>query len=380
MTLRDRVTAAAAMLAGRLSTAAQLPATPGDVAQVSDMPADVAAAFGINTTPGISTDPISRKDAMLVPAFARGRDTIAGTVGKMALRASDKSTGNEVDRPFLVQPNPNTTRQYELTWTVDDLICGPVAWWWIDAWDADGWPSIGWRIAPNRVRVQSGQVYVDGVAVTNPRRLIRFDSFHDGALTTAAVTLRGALALEKAVAMYADNPAPQVVLYDKRPIDQDVKELEDTKVSALLDRWKAAGRTSPVRWVNRLVGIDKVGWSPAELDLSKQRDAAAVAVARHLNMPNRQVNAAAVGDSMTYSTTQADRTELVETTLDPYLCAIEQRLSMPDICPPGQLVDFDRDSYTLGSATDRLNNAKLFVDAGLGDVTEARRRYLRIGG
>lgn len=377
MSIRTRLAQALEVLAS--ASTVQLPPNPGDVAQLADLPADVAAAFGISTTTAVSTAPISRAEAMMVPAFARGRDSIAGTIGGMNLRLRDIATGNRIDSSFLSQPNPNTTRQYELAWTVDDLICGPVAWWGVER-DTDGWPVVGWRIAPSRVRVTPDAVYVDGAPVDNHAgTLIRFDSIHDGVLKTAAVTLRGALALERAVAMYAENPAPQVILYDKRPLDQDVKELDDTKVTALLQKWLAGGKSSPVRWVNRLVGVDKLSWSPAELDLSKQRDAAAVAVARHLNMPNRQVNAAAVGDSMTYSTTQADRTEFVETTLEPYLTAIEQRLSMPDVCRPGQAVDFDRASYTLGSATDRLNNAATFVQAQLGDVAEARRLYLGLG-
>lgn len=367
------------LLGPEMSTAATvaLPVNPGDVAQVADMPPEVAAAFGINP---LAAGPITLTDALRVPAFSRGRDLIAGTGGKLRLRSRHRTTLQTVPRALLDQPNPNTTSQFELTRTIEDLMCYPVAWWEVLGYDLDGRKAAARRIDPRRVHVdRDGVIHLDGVRLADPdRALIRFDSFHRGVLLTGAPTLRAALAIERAVARYADNPRADGYLYDKRDYDPTTPELPTDKILENLAKWDEGNRTNPTRWLNRSTGYEKLTWSPVELGLSDAREGTAVQVARVLNLPNRQVNAAVVGSSMTYSTTMADRAEFLETTLDNYLVCIEQRLSLDDITPPDERVDFDRDAYVLGSAADRLALAAGAVGAQLMDVDEARQRYLNL--
>lgn len=368
-TVADRARAA-------LATASQLPLVQGDVAQVADLPPEVQAAFGIAPGDG---QPITRKDAMRVPAFARGRNTIAGTVGLLSLVEVKAGQVQPDVRPLLVQPDVNTTRQHTLTWTVDDLLCHGLAWWQTDERDAFGWPLHGHRVAPGRVQVDRsrGRADVDGNEVPL-RDLIRFDAPHEGVLSYGGDVLRGALALERAVKRYADNPEPSALLFDKRPIEADTPELPKTKVKELLATWRNENANSSTRWLNRMVGYQRLSYTPAELDLTAARQQAAVQIARLLGMPSRQVNAPSES-GMTYQNVSADRQEVLDTTCAAYLTAIEQRLSMNDITPRGRLVAFDRDAYVAGTLNDRIGNAAEFVSAGLGDVDEARGRYLGLG-
>ena len=343
-----------------------------DALQVEDLPPDAAAAFGINT----STATITRREAMLVPAFARGRNLIAGTIGRMSLVCTTADR-KPVDNALTRQPDPTTTTQWQLTWTVDDLLCYGIAWWHVLGTDVDNFPIAARRVHPHRVgRSAAGQPTLDGRTVTDGE-LIRFDGWHEGVLRFGATTLRAALALERATAMYADNPHPTGFLYDKRPLDLDAPDLSNDDARALVQEWDTASRTNPTRWLNRSTGYEALSWTPAELQLSEQRNQTAVQIARLLGLPSRQVNAPSESSS-TYSTVQMDRAELVDMTLATYLTPISQRLSMDDVTRPGQLVDFDVSGFILGSEADRIANARDFVAAGLGDANEARQRYLNL--
>lgn len=357
---------------GATVTASSVVTGGGDVAQVSDLPADVQAAFGVY--PGAGT-PIPRKEAMQVPAFARGRNVIAGTIGTLTLetwRDRERVPG----RVLLEQPDPQTTRQYVLTWTVDDLICYGVAWWLVLERDRWGYPVRAERLARHRVNADptTRRVYVDGRPVADAD-VIRFDGPHEGVLTFAGDVLRGALALERAVKRYADNPQPSGYLYDKRPLELDAKDLTAAQRAAVLDAWNEANRLTPTRFLNRSMGYEALSWDPTTLDLHNARQQAAVQVARALNMPSRQVNAPSE-TGMNYQNVSADRTELLDVTLGMYLTAIEQRLSAPDITPAPLTVRFDRDGFTRGTTRERIDNAARFVGAGLGTADEARETYL----
>lgn len=361
-----------------LATAAQLPLVQGDVAQVADLPADVQAAFGINPGDG---QPITRKDAMCVPAFARGRNTIAGTVGLLALVETRAGAVIPEVRSLLAQPDRNTTRQHTLTWTVDDLMCEGLAWWLVDerAPQPSDFPTRAHRVHPSRVQIDrvNGTATVDGVRVET-RDLIRFDAPHEGVLRYGGDVLRGALALERAVKRYADNPEPSALLYDKRPIDADVKPQTEGEIDSMLTRWRNKNANSSVRWLGRMVGYERISLTPHELDLTAARQQAAVQIARLLGMPSRQVNAPSES-GMTYQNVSADRQEVIDTTCAVYLAAIEQRLSMDDITPRSRAVSFDRDAYVAGTLSERIENAAAFTEAGLGPVDEARGRYLNLG-
>jgi len=360
-----------------LATAASLPATSGDIAQVQDLPPEVAAAFGINTETGT----ISRRNAMRVPAFARGRNVIAGTGGRLSLNAWGFNQDGRpaiFRRQLLEQPDPNTTLQFTLTWLLDDMLCHGVGWLLVLERDGWGYPTRAERVSRDRITVNQvdGTVYVDGVRKAD-QELIRVDAHHEGALKFGAVALAGALALEEAVTRYAKNPQPNAVLYDKRPLEADVPELDMTAVDLLLEKWRAGnlGATS-VRWLNRMIGVEFPTWNPQQLQLVEARQQAAVNVARMLDLPSREVNAP--GETgMTYVNTIAARSDRLQA-VEPYLVAIEQRLSMGDITPPNQVVKFDRDGYIAGTPAEQLQLAVQAAGGPVMTVDESRARYLQL--
>jgi HK97 family phage portal protein len=74
----------------------------------------------------------------------------------------------------------------------------------------------------------------------------------------------------------------------------------------------------------------------------------------------------------TYSNVSAERRSLVDFSLRPYLDVIESRLSLDDITPRGQCVEFDLDDFLRGNPTERVDVLVKLLQAGIITVPEAR--------
>jgi phage portal protein BeeE len=75
---------------------------------------------------------------------------------------------------------------------------------------------------------------------------------------------------------------------------------------------------------------------------------------------------------MTYANVQDERRQFVSLSLQPYITAIEQRLSMNDITPSTQYLSFDLDSgFLRANPIERLDVIEKMLTLGLIDVQEA---------
>ncbi|WP_380166600.1 phage portal protein [Jannaschia sp. R86511] len=361
---------------------ASLPAVQGDVAQVADLPAGVAEAFGINVT----QSRVTRDHAMRVPSVRRARAIICPTVGGMPLRAmrlpaaangrpaptSPDST--PVFRQMLARPEPDTVRSSTLTWTVDSLLFHGVAWWYVTGRDAQGFPLEVERVDVSRVQVDAAErVQIDGVLVRD-EDVIRFDAPDEGVLNTSAELLCTALDLLRTTRVMSQPTAPLTVLRDLRTDGEPVSR-EDA--DGILDDWERNRRRRALAWVPANVGVEHPDWDPAKLGLSESREQTAIDVARAFNLPASWL-AAPDGGSLTYRNARDLRTDLVGLTLAPFMTAITERLSMPDVTPRGQVVEFDTSGFLAGSRRDRIDDAAAAVGAGLMSVDEARREFLQL--
>lgn len=343
----------------------------GDVAQIAHLGTAVAAAFGINLT----TDYVTRREAMTIPAVRRGRQIVAGTIGTLALqgvRLAPDGGETVLDRALLRQPDPNATRQFTLTWTVDDLLFNGVSWWRITAKDFYGFPVSAWRVPRERVAIDfaEGVVRIDGVVVPDSE-LIRFDGPDEGILNTSGRTLRTCILLEEAARRFARLDIPLGIF---TPAD-GAPEMDAKKVKALLDEWEAVRKDRTTGYVNKSLKYEPVQFNAQQVELSATRSFQDAECARLFNLPPRYVGASS-GDSMTYSTVESDRRELLDLSLAPYVSAINQRLSMDDVTPRGQLVRVDTLPLLRGDTKTAMETAKAGLDAGLIDEREARNDFV----
>lgn len=348
-----------------------------------------AAAFGIPIE-GYA-DAVTRDVAMRVPAVRRGRQLIAGTIGTLPLTCARRREDGQVEpvrRVLLDQLDPRTTPAYTLTWTVDDLLFYGVSWWRVTDRDATGYPTAVEWLTRDRVTVvpatatQLGRVFVDGREAAD-RDLIRFDGTDGGLLADGgADTIRLALSLARSSKRVADDDWSGLVLR----LVEGATELSSTPGSAgdgtnrsqvekLLDDWAAARRSRSTGYLNGAVQPHNVGVNAKDRQLTELAQLVSSELARMLNLPPSRIGAPQ-GSGMTYANTEADRRDLVDTTLALYLTPIAQRLSMGDVTPAGQRVAFDLSAYLRGTVTELVNAGAAAITAQVASPAEVRTNWL----
>lgn len=330
-----------------------------------------AAAFGISTDGAT----VTREQAMRVPAVRRGRALIAGTIGTLpllALREDSAGGVTPVPRTLLDQLDPRTTPAWTLTWTVDDLLFHGVSWWRVTGRDATRYPVSVERLAPGRVTVElnSGRAFVDGRPIADAD-LIRFDGPDEGVLAYGGPTIRLALALTRAGQRVADDDVPTGML---RPAE-GAPELSTDQVRQLLDEWQAARRERSTAYLNQAVTYSTVAFDAKSRQLTELAALVSSELARLLNLPASRIGAPQ-GSGMTYANTEADRRDLVDTTLAQYLAPIYQRLSLGDVTPNGQRVVVDLTGYLRGSTTELVAAGVQAIGAGIATAAEVRTSWL----
>jgi HK97 family phage portal protein len=346
-----------------------------------DVTAAIAEMYPVNPmnlgyTPDMGyLQPISRRAAMTVPAVARARNIIAGTIASLEICTYIETTESKIpNRSVIKQPDPSLARTTTVCWTVDDLLFYGVAYWQIlDLAPEDGRVLNARRIDPLRVNTRTDSTgvlilsyTVDGVDV--PMRgvgsLIIFWGPDEGVLARASRTINAAIELESAALRMAQEPVPQMVLRNEgMNLPPDQKE-------ALLTAFKSARRTRSTAYVEGPINLEVVGLDSAQMQLTEARAYTANELARVMNIPAWYINAEA--SNFTYSNVSSERRTLLDFSLRPYIDSIETRLSMDDITPRGQYVEVSMDDFLRGNPTERVDVIVKLLESGIINIDEAR--------
>lgn len=319
--------------------------------------------------------PLTLDMALSVPAVRRGLNLIAGTIGGLPLVRWRGVT--RLDAGYLDQPEAFRPYSVTMAATIRDLLTRRYAWWRVAARDWTGFPSSVIRLDPEYVSVQhvwgtdevmSQQAQYKGVPVS-PGDLICFEGPDEGLLFHGRAEILTALALEAAASRYAAPEMPTGVLQQNGSYG-----LTEPEIDALLDRWERSRRRHATAYLNEGVQyLPVVRSTAAEMQLVEAREECALQIARLLGLPPRYM-AVTSGDSMTYSTLESERRDLVDLTLSPYINAVQGRLSMADRngTPRGQEVKFSLHAFTRGEPLERAQRYNLLIPLGVMDAKEAR--------
>ena len=325
---------------------------------------------------GVTSTVVSRREALSVPACARGRNIIVGTAASLELHVKRKFDETRVEpTPTIIsQPDKNMPTAVVYGMTAENLLFHGVAYWQIKEIDpATGRPSqIRWIDAPrvSQILDSTGEIVI-GYQLEAQRvpdngigSLIQFTGIDpDGVLNRGGRTLRTAAALERAVFNYAETPTPSVVLKANVPMDSN-------KATAILTAWKQARQTKGTAFLSDNVDMQSVGFNAADLQLTEAREYLAKEIARLMNIPAYYLDAST--NTMTYSNVTAERRALLDFSLRPLLTAIEQRLSMDDITVSTQYVEYDLDDFLRGNPLERADVYSKLIPLGVLTVEEAR--------
>ena len=320
----------------------------------------------------------TRQLAMSVPAVARARNIICGTIGSLPLTTFNRITGQYVDPHRVInQPDPRVAGFVIYNWLAEDIWFYGVGYGQVLEMYAatDGGRVRAWtRVAPDRVTVNTNantteivSYSVDGKAVplTGVGSLIRFDGPDEGFLHRAGKTVSAAVYLENAAVNYAKEPAPSMV------IKSNGTNLTSERISSLLNAWKSARQTRSTAFLNADVDLKEFGFDPKSLQLAEARQYVALELARAAGIPAYFLSAETT--SMTYSNAVSERRSLVDFSLRPILKAIEERLSLPDFVPNPVMVRFDLDDFLRGNALERAQVYEILNRIGAMSIEQIQR-------
>ena len=331
----------------------------------------------------------SRHDAMSVSAVARARNLIAGTIASMPLDVFVTDIATQERRqvapmPWVEQPQVDVPRLTTVAYTVDSLWFYGRAYWMVtEVYQEDGRPRRFRWINPLDVTFDTDlytglitRYYykLSPVPTSGVGSLVVFTSIDEGLLIRAGQTIRTCIELEKSALDFARNPAPSITLKNTG------MDLPSEQVQTLLAGWRESRRATggAVAYLSAAMEMDSVGFSPKDLAMVDAREFQVAEIARATGLPPAMLGAPAGG--LTYQNVQAERRGLVDLALQPYMSAIEQRLSMDDVTPRGTTLMFVPNDFLRATPIEEAQLLSVLLDREVITIDEARRRIGEPGG
>jgi len=335
-------------------------------------------SFNTNSTFGYNGIGIDRNFALQVASVSRCRNLIAGVISSIDLALYKKSTGEKLGTPvWLEQPDIRQPRSVTISATVDSLIFYSIAYWRVTSLYADdGRPSGFEWVANNRVTYTTDKYgtevkdyFVDGdlVPMAGIGSLVTFQSLLPGVLLTASTTIRAAYDIQKAAAVSAATPMPTGILKNSGA------DLPETQIQGLLAAFKSARQNRSTAYLTSTLDYVPTSFSPKDMAYTEASQYLSTEIARSMNVPAYMISSD-MNNSMTYQNILDGRKEFVAYSLQPYISAIEDRLSMNDITNSQNQVRFAvDDTFLRVDAKDRLDIIEKMLNLDLIDTEQARQ-------
>jgi hypothetical protein len=318
---------------------------------------------------GIEPRTLDRAAAMRIPAVARARHIIAGTVARIELGAyrGDTRLTGPAEPSWIRSTDGAVSPLHRMLWTVDDLMFYGWSLWEVTARAADtdgGFPlrlarvPMGeWQLEDGtgrvlRYRLVDARVGWSWVPVP-ARDVVLIPGGHEGLLADGQDTLAHAADLQQSAHNAARHPSAYLGLKQTSgtPLKRRSEDPAEVTVDTILTDWRHA-RNNPsgggVAWLGGVEAVE-LGSFDAHL-LESGRNAAAVDVARHASIPADLIDATVTESSLHYSTSRDNDRRFVDYGLGLYMGAISARLSQDDVTPRGQRVAFDLERWLGGAA------------------------------
>lgn len=284
---------------------------------------------------------VSRHDAMTVPSVARARNLICGTVASIPLEYYNKKTGEVIAAPrWINQLSENQPSFVTLTWICDSLMMYGVSYLLVKSrYSEDGRPASFEWVANTRVTfttdtygISVTQYYIDANPV-DMNDIVTIQGFDEGILDRGGRTIQAAIDVERAAAQNSANPQPAGFLKNTGA------DLPPNEVAGLISAWKRARQNNSTAYLTSTLDYSPVAFSPKDMLYQDAIRSLSTQVARMCNVPAYLLSSED-NQSMTYSNVQDERKQFYALSIEPYVQAIQTRLSMPDISTAGHEVRF----------------------------------------
>ena len=318
-------------------------------------PAIMNSVYGVSSFSeyGVGYDgaAIDLMSALLVPTVSKCAQLICGTIAGIPLELINKKTGARLGLPlWCEQPDIRQPRSVTISYTVQSLLFFQVSYWEVlSTYSDDGRPARFAWVQNNRVtpKLNMRGTEVEYYTVDNEIRpmsgigsLITFQSLQPGVLATGGRTIRAALDLEKAAAIAAQTPIASGF------IKNSGADLPEAQVQGILAAWKAARNSRGTAFLTSTLDYQTASFSPKDMMYGDAKSDLSTEVCRLMNVPAYMASSDA-NKSQTYQNILEARKDFYAYSLAPYVCAIEDRLSMNDITNSANVVRFASDTTFL---------------------------------
>lgn len=320
---------------------------------------------------------VDRQAAVSVPAVNQCLNLIKGTIAGIPLEMYSLNTGEEVAMlTWVRQPDSRAPRSVTIAWTVDSLIMYGQAFWRVTEVYADDLrPARFEWIQNNRVTTKLDQFSqeVEYYMVNNIRvpesgvgSLVTFQAFDQGLLIRSQRLINSAIQAEEAANVGISSPQPTGYLKNSGA------DLPDGQIQGLLNTWKTARKNRSTAYLTSTLEYVPTSYSPAEMTYNDSIEEMAAQIARAMNVPAQMINAEH-NRSSTYQNVLDARKEFMAYTLAPFINAIEDRLSLDDLTPRGQIVRFAVDeTFLRANPQDRLAVTEKLLQLQLISLDQAK--------
>jgi HK97 family phage portal protein len=320
---------------------------------------------------------IDRNLALQVPSVSRCRNLICGVIASIDLELIQKSTGRKLENPvWLDQFDLRQPRSVTISYLVESLLLYGVGYLRVNSVYQDDLRPSGFEwVANTRVTVTTDQYgdEVDYYSINGQRvpdsgvgSLVTFQSLLPGVLETGGRTIQAALDIQKAASVAAATPMATGF------IKNSGADLPEAQIQGLLASWRAARNSRATAYLTSTLDYQTVGYSPKDMTYNESSQYLSTEIARLMNCPAYMISSD-MNNSMTYQNILDGRKEFVAYSLQPYISAIENRLSMDDITRRGNVVRFALDETFLRADTmARLLAIEKMLTLDLITVDEAR--------
>jgi HK97 family phage portal protein len=283
----------------------------------------------------------SRKDAMSVPSVARARNLICGTVASIPLEYYNKRTGEVIAPPrWINQLSKNQPSFVTINWIVDSLLFYGVAYLRVtERYAEDGRPSAFEWIANSRVTFTTDlegifitQYYVD-IQPIDMNDIVTIQGLDEGVLERAGRTIQAAIDINRASSISAATPMSSGILKNTGA------DLPQQEVSGLLAAWKRSRQNNSTAYLTSTLEFQSTQFSPKDMMYNEAIQNLSTEIARAMNVPAYYLSADQ-NTTMTYANVTEERKQFYALSIEPFIQAIQTRLSMDDISTAGHEVRF----------------------------------------
>jgi HK97 family phage portal protein len=284
---------------------------------------------------------VSRKEAMSVSSVARARNLICGTVAGIPLEYYNKRTGEVMAAPRWVnQLAKNQPSFITICWIVDSLLFYGVSYLRVtERYAEDGRPAAFEWIANSRVTfttdlegIMITQYYVDAAPIAM-NDIVTIQGFDEGVLERAGRTIQSAIDIQKAASISASTPMSSGILRNTGA------DLPPAEVAGLLAAWKRSRNNNSTAYLTSTLEFQSTQFSPKDMMYNEAIQNLSTEIARAMNVPAYYLSADQ-NTTMTYANVTEERKQFFALSIEPYIQAIQTRLSMDDISTAGHEVRF----------------------------------------